>query len=79
MNQQNKPNLSQLDLAQDRAFWANTYCTGGRELRLDVMAMLKEESKNEQVEYDLIGPLDATELIPIGGTGWMKHTLLREF
>ena len=78
MIQQNKPNRNQLDLVQDREFWTNTYCTGGRELRLDVMFMLKEESKSEQVEYDLMGPLDATDSIPIGSSSWGKHTLSRE-
>lgn len=70
--------LTPLDIQESKQFWATGYSTGGQISHFRAMAEFKMEQFWKKGEYEMIGCLDATDNIPIGGSGYMNHCVSRE-
>lgn len=69
--------LSQENIKSLKEFWAREYSTAGFIAISHSMKNYKKEQFWKDGEWEMIGCLDATDNIPIGGSRYLNHTVSR--
>ena len=61
-----------------KEFWRHQYSTGGGLAKQATMREMRPDWFWVEGAWEVVGPLDATGMLPKGGSGWRDHTVARD-